>query len=251
MGILPTQFLQIPPEQYVDTLAGLEVTFLASPILKQGAGLALPLGVENGFTWSWIEETRTGNVSDWTVIADIEPPSADAVWQYSPQNISEGWLRLNPNVLQFTLLNRFAQPTVDGGTSNALSLTIKNLRQATISFRPAAIVNEGVPPSGSLFYIHFGGLVAAADVASIQITAAGWTFQSLQDARYGSYWGATPIAGAAVDLAPGASLNISLTNIKVSSQAARAQVYFAYYNVAGDNDGVAVALLTIEQPALR
>lgn len=248
MGILPTQFLQIPPDQYLDTLAGLEMTFLTAPVLKQPATLALPLGVEPGFSWSWIEETQTAQgISAWTVTPDIETASANAVWEYSPQSISEGWLRLNPNVLQFSLLNSSQQPVVNGGAVNSLSLIIQNLRQTAIVFEPAVIVNEGAAATGSIFYIHFGDLVDSADVALINVIAPGWTFQTLSDTQYGQYWAGTPVSGSPVSLDPGHNLSIALSNVKVSSTPGRAQVYFDYYNVVGDNDGVAISILTIQQ----
>ena len=188
MGILPTQFLQLPPDQYMDALTDLEVTSLAAPVLKQPNALALPLGKENGYTWSWVEETLiSGGQAVWTVTPDIEAAATNAVWQYSPQTISEGWLRLNPNMLQFSLLNSSQQPVVQGGVANSLSLSVKNLRQSTITFTPSTIVGEGTPVSGSIFYIHFGALVESANVASIEITGPGWTFQALNDAQYGKW----------------------------------------------------------------
>ena len=52
--------------------------------------MALPLGTEAGFTWSWIEEQRaTGGADHWAPpIADIGPALSNAVWQYTPRNSS-------------------------------------------------------------------------------------------------------------------------------------------------------------------
>jgi hypothetical protein len=247
MGILPTQYLVIPPYQYADTLAGLEMTFLTTPVLKESTGLSLPVPVESGYVWSWVEEEQVAGVtSEWIVTPNIGAPTASAVWQYTPQSITEGWLRLNPVVLKFSLLNSSGAPVVTAGAVNNLTLTIKNLRQSGITFTPGVLTNEGTPPKGSVFYIHFGALVDSANVASMQISAEGWTFQSITDATYGTYWAATPAAGNPVTLAPGASLQITVAQLKAASKGTQAQVYFDYYDVEGDNDGVDVAVVAIQ-----
>jgi hypothetical protein len=189
----------------------------------------------------------TGGLSEWLVKANITPPTGNAVWRYTPQTICEGWLRLNPEVLSFALLNSAKAPVVISGSIAALTLTITNLRQTAITFKPGVLVNEGTPTEGSIFYIHFGALVPAARVSTIQLAAKDWTFKALTDSRYGSYWAASPEAGTHATLAPGSSLNISLAQIQIASPGAQAQVYFDYYNVQGDSDGIAIAILSIQK----
>jgi hypothetical protein len=91
--------------------------------------------------------------------------------------------------------------------------------------------------------------VESANVASIEISAPGWTFQDLSDTQYGSYWAATPAPQQPLSLGPGDTLTIALNNVQVTSRASRAQIYFDYYSVVGDNDGISIATLAIQQPA--
>jgi hypothetical protein len=247
MGILPTQYIEIPPYQYADTLADLEMTFLTTPVLKESTGISLPVPVEQGYVWSWIEEEQVNGVtSEWIVTPNIGAPTANAVWQYTPQSITEGWLRLNPVVLRFALLNSSGAPVVTAGAVNNLTLTITNLRQSSVTFTPGVLTNEGTPPQGSVFYIHFGALVESANVSSIQLSASGWTFQSITDTTYGTYWAATPAAGNSVTLNPSESQPISVSQVQAATTGTQAQVYFDYYDVQGDNDGVDVAVIAIQ-----
>jgi len=247
-GILPTQYIEIPPFQYSDILRGLEMTFLTTPVLKASTGISLPLPLESGYTWSWIEEMQgVGGNSEWMLTPDIGASPGNAVWHYTPQTITEGWLRLNPRVLIFNLLNNEGARVVTAGAINSLILNITNLRQSSITFQPGILTNEGTPSQGSIIYIHFGALVDSAQVSSIQISAEGWSFQAITDAQYGIYWAATPVAGNSVTLTPGKSLQIMLTQVLVVKTGTQAQVYFDYYNVQGDNDGVDVAIVAIQR----
>jgi len=246
IGIVPTQYIVIPANQYADTLSGLESTFLVNPILKGSGGLALPVPAESGYAWSWVEEVRQGTQAEWAVTPGIAPPAAGAVWAYSPQQISEGWLRLNPQLLAFDLVDAQGHATVTNGSTAALTLNITNKRASALTFKPGQLIGEGSPNSGTVFYMHLGGLVPQAQVPAVQTSAPGWTFQVLNDAQYGNYWAATPAPNQPVALAPGGQLAITLANVQVATNNAQEYVYFDYYNVDGLSDGVYDALLTVQ-----
>lgn len=247
-GILPTQFLRIPASQFQDVLRSLEMTFLVAPVLQPASQVALPLAPEKDYAWSWIDEQRSGGKGEWMVTADIAPPAANALWSYSPQLISEGWLRLNPLALRFALTTQSGQRAVRAGTTVDLVLSVSNLLSQSIAFTPATIVHEGSARDGAIFYIHFGTLVQASDVAGIDISADGWTFTALQDARYGNYWAATAASAGPVSLAAGASVQMAVRGVPVSPTAdGCCKVYFDYYRVTGmGGDGVAIAALGIQ-----
>lgn len=249
-GILPTQYIEIPPAHYADTLSDLEATFLAAPVLRPSTELTLPLSDEAGYTWSWIEErVAAGTTHRWAVLPDIGPALAGAVWQYTPQQVTEGWLRLSPEVLAFTLQNASGGASVKPGVANTLTLTVTNRRRTTVTFTPGQVAVEGSPPAGSVWYVHFGALVAASQVASISPSAPGWVFEALHDDQYGAYWGATPAPGADVSLSPGQALTVTLANVVAASGGSQASVYFDYYAVQGVNDGVDVAIVAIDAGA--
>lgn len=249
-GILPTQYVQLPSDQYQDVLRSLEMTFLIAPVLQPASQMALPLATEKDYTWSWVDEWREAAGPTWQITPDIALPASNALWNYSPQRIGEGWLRLNRLVLRFDLATAAGKRVVRAGKSVDLTLSLTNLLGQDIVFAPATLVPEGNATDGSLFYIHFGDLVQSGDVAKMAISAPGWRFQALEDPRYGHYWGATP-AGASVTLAAKAAIMVAVSGLPVNPKAdGCCNVYFDYYRIDGiGGDGVACASLGIEQAA--
>ncbi|WP_157653846.1 hypothetical protein [Burkholderia ubonensis] len=244
MGILPTQTLSIPAEQYEDVLAGLEFTFPVLPVLRPLGGVTLPLPTVAGYNQSWITEQIDAGKPFWAVESEIQAPAAGAVWQFSPQSLDEGSLRLNPEMLRFGVDNAQGVPVVSPGKTTSLTVTVSNRFRAPITFEPGQTISEDEPNTGSVFYVHFGSLVAANNVAAIRFSAPGWNFLALDDKRYGNYWAATPLIP--VTIAPGDSLTIALTNVAVSEDVrAQARLYFDYDNLVGCSDGVEEALLTV------
>jgi hypothetical protein len=90
-GILPTATMQLPPEQYLQAMQQLAVTFTARPVLSDQLGLRLPLPAEVGFSWSWVAAGAAPS--------PLSPAAAPDVpaYGYSPQELLEGWLDLIPN----------------------------------------------------------------------------------------------------------------------------------------------------------
>ena len=130
-----------------------------------------------------------------------------------------------------------------------------NHKPAPITFTPGTAAKEGTPPHGSIFYVHFGNLVAESDVAAISLSAPGWTFTPYSDGVYGSYFAAT--AAAAVTLAPapgagapaaGSTIAIAVSGLKAVTGVAQAHAFVDYYAVTGIADGVAEATVTVTQP---
>lgn len=231
-GIVPTQSLSIAPKLYEDTLAGLELTFPVFPLLRAAGGLAVPRPTIPGYEWSWITQ-EPGQT--WSVDPELARPTAGALWQYSPQSLTEGWLRLNPRLLEFQLTGAGGAPVVRAGATTSLELSIRNRRGVPITFTVR----------GSIFYVYFGPLVPAADVGSILPSAPGWRFELLTDPRHGPHWAATPDRDP-VTLAPDQTLTMSLANVTIADvPTAQARVYFDYRSLTGIDDGVAVAVLTV------
>jgi len=247
-GILPTQSLSIPPDQYADVLSGLELAVPAFPLLRGASGLAVPLPALAGYQWSWITREPTAAGLAWAVDPQLSPVPAGAVRNYSPQALTEGWLRLNPELLRFRLAAADGTPVVTAGTTMSLQLTITNTRGTPVTFTPGAIASEMSPPRGSACYIHFGSLVEQAHVAAMRLTADRWRFEALADERHGSYWAATPDDGP-VTLPPGGHLTIAIAGVAIATgTSAQSRVYFDYYSLVGLDDGVDVAVLTVAQP---
>lgn len=92
VGVLPVEELSIPPDQYQQTLKALQVTFFTLPVLNERQGLVLPLPAESGYAWSWVSP---GVAADAALAANAS--NGNAVWDYTPQTLLEGWLKLVPD----------------------------------------------------------------------------------------------------------------------------------------------------------
>lgn len=249
-GYLPTATLALPPDQVNGALSTLDLSFFTAPVLRGDGGLALPIPQEAGFQTAWVEQVRLeGEARAWSVTPEIEQPAGRAIWPYTPQRIVEGWLRLNPVLLAFDLLDAEDKPIVVSGRANALTLHVVNKSRRTIAFEPGSPVPEGSTPAGSVFYVHFGALVADDDVPAIAFSAAGWTFQWFDSPQYGAYWGAAPARRIA--LAPDAGLEIAVTNVVVAAAAGEGRVFFDYYAIDGLSDGVFADALAVQTTAVR
>jgi hypothetical protein len=89
-GILPTKSIHIPPDQFVQALRNIEVTFLSAPILTDRGSLNLPLPDEPGYAWTWIDK-KNGAWHTETKIGTVNPQAAFT----GRQEIKEGWLKLS------------------------------------------------------------------------------------------------------------------------------------------------------------
>jgi hypothetical protein len=244
-GYLPTASLTLPPDMSNDEIASFDMSFFTSPVLKGAGGLTIPTPRPAGYQVAWVEEDRDGDARRWAVTPEIEAPPSEALWPYTDQTLAEGWLRLNPLALEFSLLDRGGNPVVTAGVANALTLTVTNAAGREVTFLPGAPVAEGSPEApGSVFYLHLGPLVSEANVPAIAIAAPGWTFQAFASPQYGAYWAAAP--SAPVELAHGESIEFAVTNLLAAAEVAQTRAYFDYYHLAGVNDGVFAQAMTVE-----
>jgi hypothetical protein len=227
-----------------DEIASFDMSFFTSPVLKGASALTLPTPQEAGYQVSWVEETRVGEARTWTVTPEIEAPPSEALWPYTDQTLSEGWLRLNPMLLEFELLGAGGKPVVKGGAANSLTLHLANRSLRDITFLAGQPVAEGTQPAGSVFYLHLGALVAPQDVPGIALSAPGWTFKLFESPQYGPYWAAAPVRE--FTLADGESLSIAVTNLVAAKEIAQTRVYFDHYHLDGVNDGVSVQTIAVQ-----
>jgi hypothetical protein len=249
-GVLPTAALGLAADQVADALSTLDMSFFAAPVLGGAAELAMPTPVQPGYGVSWVEEGRTERGAlTWLVTPEIADAAGRVVWPYTPQTVREGWLRLNPLVLEFHLAGVGGQPVVRAGRANDLTLTVRNAGRRDATFRSCSAVPESVEATGSIFYVHLGALLAPADAATVTFTAAGWSFTPFSDRRYGIYWAATPAADVTVPA--GGALSIQIGALTVTSTAARAHVPFDYYGVDGLDDGVAVEIVAVQTATVQ
>lgn len=94
-GVLPVEQIAIPPEHYTDTIASLALALSSHPVLSASStgamSLALPKLSGGSSRWDWItigdHLWRTAHAAD---------AISDAALNYTPQQISEGWLVIRP-----------------------------------------------------------------------------------------------------------------------------------------------------------
>ena len=86
-GIAPVKSIQIPPDQYADTLRAIEVTFLTAPVLTELGVVRLPLAPEPDFKWSWLSkvggawsEVSTTGTLTMHAVRDAFGDEAEALW---------------------------------------------------------------------------------------------------------------------------------------------------------------------------
>jgi hypothetical protein len=96
-GILPVAALAVPSDQYAQAMGSLAVTFFTNPVLTRRQGLVVPVPQETGWQWSWVDppDADGGEVAPPLPLAANAANDA-ATYEYSPQALREGWLRLSP-----------------------------------------------------------------------------------------------------------------------------------------------------------
>lgn len=247
-AILPVKSLTLPADLVNQALGVLEMSFPILPVLVGSSAMTLPMPLEDGYCFSWIEESRESGDLSWTVNGEITPPADQGLWSYTPQHLSEGWLRMNPLVLTFTLLNATGLPVVSRGVSQPMTLTLTNRKPANIVFTPGKVVAEGSDPGGSILYIHLDGLVDIEDLPGLQWRADGWQFQFLSPAPNVGYWAG--VVTKPLTLEASGTLQVTLSGFKVAATAsAKSDVLLDYYQISGLNDGVDAAQMSVIDPA--
>lgn len=133
-GILPTKVIDIPPDQYAAALQAIGITFLSTPILTNYRQMSLPLPVEPGYSWSWLEEEN----ETWTEIAiapRIEQEVFKAefgktIWNHLLDR-SIGWLLARDNKAEATVPNKDNRksPTLGEGFNKLAEIIEEILRQ--------------------------------------------------------------------------------------------------------------------------
>ena len=242
-GILPTAMLELPPGLTQAVMSQLSLFLFTAPVLRGASALAIPVPEVDGYAPSYIDQVRDEDGKPgWLITPEIAVP-ADGVWGYTPQEAREGWLRLNPVVLQFALTGPGGEPVVRPGGPNALTLTVTNRSRRRVVLRGGLPVAEGTPPPGSVFYVHFGTLVAPPAVGTITLSAAGWLFQVHENPQYGAYWAAAPATDIALEET--ASFTVAVSGLVPAPAGGVARVSFDYCAIDGISDGVSADIVTV------
>jgi hypothetical protein len=228
-GILPVKTIDIPPDQYADALEKMCLAFLTAPILTPDP-LAMPLPAQSGGSWTWVENDG----SAWSETQAIAAVTVDAVMNYAPQRILEGWLNLGNALMSassFRILNvKAGKPvlyiTQDPGL-NAMTLTWTNKTNAPLILNAGAPAPESYQAGGSSLAFNFGAMLPDDVVAGMRVSAPGWKAVYFPAAaRHPALWSAAPTADLV--LSPGESVTFALGGITCppGTLAGNLQVYY-------------------------
>lgn len=132
-GILPTEALQLPPEDYVDALAAIRPSFLLAPMLSDRGKVAVPLPRERGREWSWVANLD----GRWTAVPQTAAidrsdfarafgPDAGALWDAV---IAAGWATPDASDPNRAVIAPAPDPAPDPG--GATDVRLRNGRFAS------------------------------------------------------------------------------------------------------------------------
>ncbi len=88
-GILPVAQLLIPPDQYTQAMSRLQVTFFTHPVLQGADALRVPLPLEAGYQWAWVQPGFKSSIR-----LAAQSGSEIARFGFSPQTLLEGYAEL-------------------------------------------------------------------------------------------------------------------------------------------------------------
>ncbi|MEH6982872.1 hypothetical protein [Priestia megaterium] len=254
-GILPVKNISVPTKHYEEVLSIMEFSFMTTPVLKGCQELNIPLNSLTGYQWSWWEKEKDGQNVNWSYYPRLVPVENKIYVDYTSQQITEGWLRLTPKLLEFRMTNNESQAFVPRIDDGKLFLKITNMKQRPVTFLPGKLVGEGQVNTGSVFYMHLGMLLSQEDIPRLKLNHINdpngpvlWKFQCLKTpGKYGNYWVATPTER--FELSPGESLTIQISDVKVTSDKEMVHLYFDYYNIEGTSNGVYQEIIRLkDQP---
>lgn len=97
-GVLPVRRLGLPQDQFAKALETIRMSFFASPVLKPASGQRLPLSEPPALSWTFVEAEKISEDRSRPLVEELEPDVVGdrAQFNYTPQQIREGWLRLDP-----------------------------------------------------------------------------------------------------------------------------------------------------------
>lgn len=108
-GILPTKSLSMPIQHYEAALKRMQVTFQMAPILSEPRSINLPLPLEAGYDWHWMER----NNQQWTTLSNkpvIQKVAILAAFENGASVwnmlLDYGWIDLEPEHTELASLRQ-------------------------------------------------------------------------------------------------------------------------------------------------
>lgn len=246
-GILPVKNISIPPDQYVDALQRLQLAFLTSPVLTPKEQLSMPVPAQTGGFWEWVENDGTS----WSEQQKINPVTLDAVMNYTPQEILEGWLNLSSILLagnNFNLINtkdgRATLYISDDPNDNIFTFTLTNKTGLPLSLTGGTPVSGSYQNGGSSFVVNFGSMLDNSIVSQMRISADGWESKYFSQSNGDiGFWSTAPKAD--LTLAENDSIVFSITGITCPTGTPSGNFQIEYFGLPKVPDSLAPVLLPL------
>ncbi len=253
-GILPVKSIEIPPDQYVDALQRLQLSFLTSPVLTSRAKFAIPVPAQQGGHWEWVENHDTS----WSATPQIAKVTTDAVMDYAPQQILEGWLNLSSRLFtgnDFSLVNKSAGDAVlyisTDPTLNVMTITFTNLTGLPLQLQGGAPVNGSYQTGGSSFVFNFGSMLPDSILKAMTVSATGWLAQYFSGSSgTPGVWSVAPDSD--VTLSENDSIAITLNQVTCPAGTNPGNFQISYFNLLTVPDSLAPVLIgvAVSQPPI-
>ncbi len=94
-GILPVIYKEISPAYISGALGNLGITFGINPLINAESKISVPLpAIDSSWEWKWISRPEP---EKWLVSDKFESVNIKSYFSPNPNEISEGWLKLNKN----------------------------------------------------------------------------------------------------------------------------------------------------------
>jgi hypothetical protein len=190
----------------------------------------MPVPAQSGGAWNWVENDGT----NWSQSQVIAPVTVDAVMNYAPQKILEGWLNLSNALMSaasFQIINTRAGKALlyitHDPSLNTMTLTWTNKTNTPLILNGGPPVPQSYEAGGSSLAFNFGSMLPENVVASMQVSAPGWKAQYFPAApHHPSLWSLAPETD--LTLTPGTSVTFALSGITCppDTQAGNFQIYY-------------------------
>ncbi len=260
-GFLPVKQVKLPPETYQDAMKAFGFTFATGPILSGGETFYLPLPVEVDGQWTWLQPRRAAASTEssptgdrWLANTDINTTLPEGLWDYTPQQLLDGWLRVQPNLLLFDLVKYIAeadQSRKDNAESAKIPLQ-QGRNHCLLKISNSQNRDISITAEKSTFRLYLGDLVPADSNLSLQtdpgqaetgkapillIRSADWRFKPLQwEAKRGYYVSA--VAKASFTLAYEELSWAEIVVLNIINVHPRAMFSVHYAQIGGIDDGI-------------
>ncbi len=162
-GVVPVKEITIPPDQFTPAIQAMEISFLTAPLLTNQGQIQLPLPLEAGYNWNWLQKDQStwSRIRDVPVIAQqsLQTAFANMLWQtlldptiawltVTLQNTQTASVVASANRASANLGNGFSgvQPIIEKILANQTTITLASFQQQITALLGATLWQDLLSP---------------------------------------------------------------------------------------------------------